>query len=73
MSAVLQTTASPATMVPAGVDLVEYYYERGFTDGLPVVPPTREKIDEVIARLGGDGDFVEARVCLLYTSPSPRD
>ena len=62
MSAVLQTTASPATMVPAGVDLVEYYYERGFTDGLPVVPPTREKIDEVIARLGGDGDFVEARV-----------
>lgn len=62
MSAVLQAKASPASMVPAGVDLVEYYYERGFTDGLPVVPPTQEKIDEIVARLGGDAHFVEARV-----------
>ncbi len=62
MSAVLQAKASPANMVPAGVDLVEYYYERGFTDGLPVVPPTQEKIDEIVARLGGDAHFVEARV-----------
>lgn len=62
MSAVLQSKASPASMVPAGVDLVEYYYERGFTDGLPVVPPTQEKIDEIVARLGGDAHFVEARV-----------
>ncbi|KGE01794.1 hypothetical protein JL37_00800 [Achromobacter sp. RTa] len=62
MSAVLQTNASPAGMVPAGVDLVEYYYERGFTDGLPVVPPTRQKIDEIVERLGGDAGFVEARV-----------
>jgi len=62
MSAVLQAKASPANMVPAGVDLVEYYYERGFTDGLPVVPPTQEKIDEIVARLGGDAGFVEARV-----------
>jgi hypothetical protein len=62
MSAVLQAKASPANTVPAGVDLVEYYYERGFTDGLPVVPPTQEKIDEIVARLGGDAHFVEARV-----------
>ncbi|CAB3941975.1 hypothetical protein LMG6001_00225 [Achromobacter insolitus] len=62
MSAVLQAKTSPVTMVPAGVDLVEYYYERGFTDGLPVVPPTQEKIDEIVARLGGDASFVEARV-----------
>ncbi len=62
MSAVLQTNASPTGMVPAGVDLVEYYYERGFTDGLPVVPPTRQKIDEIVERLGGDAGFVEARV-----------
>ena len=62
MSAVLQAKASPAHMVPAGVDLVEYYYERGFTDGLPVVPPTQDKIDEIVARLGGDASFVEARV-----------
>jgi hypothetical protein len=63
MSAVLQSQVSPvSSTVPADVDLVEYYYERGFTDGLPVVPPTREKIDEIVARLGGDPSFVEARV-----------
>ena len=27
---------------PAGTDLVEWYYAQGFTDGLPVVPPTPE-------------------------------
>ena len=44
------------------LDLVEYYYERGFTDGLPVVPPTPEKIDAIVSRLGGDPSFVEARI-----------
>src|SRR5690606_40986279 len=48
--------------VDAGVDLVEYYYEKGFSDGLPVVPPTQEKIDEVVQALGGDPDFVECKV-----------
>jgi hypothetical protein len=65
MSAVLQsskTRESAAATVPADVDLIEYYYERGFSDGLPVVPPTQEKIDEIVARLGGDPSFVEARI-----------
>jgi hypothetical protein len=62
MNAVLQTKETVATTVPAGVDLVEYYYERGFSDGLPVVPPTREKIDDIVVRLGGDPTFVEARI-----------
>ena len=34
------------------VDLVEYYYEQGFSDGFPVVPPTPEKIDAAVAALG---------------------
>jgi hypothetical protein len=34
------------------VDLVEHYYERGFSDGLPVVPPTPQKIEAMLAALG---------------------
>jgi hypothetical protein len=51
-----------ASRVPPGTDLVEWYFERGWTDGLPVVPPTREAIDAVVAMLGGDPDLVECRV-----------
>jgi hypothetical protein len=29
-------------------DLVEIYYEKGWTDGLPIVPPAREKIDALL-------------------------
>src|SRR4051794_27225278 len=51
-----------ALHVPPGTDLVEWYFERGWTDGLPVVPPTREAIDAGVAMLGGDPDLVECRV-----------
>lgn len=61
MNAVLRPRETSST-VPEGTDLVEYYYERGYTDGLPVVPPTRQKIDAIVARLGGEPSFVEARV-----------
>src|SRR5258708_14808782 len=47
---------------PAGADLVEWYFEQGWTDGLPVVPPTRERVDAVVAALGGDPDLVECKV-----------
>jgi hypothetical protein len=48
--------------VPRGTDLVEWYFEQGWTDGLPVVPPTGDKVEAVVAALGGDPDFVECRV-----------
>src|SRR4051794_36780131 len=51
-----------ASHVPAGTDLIEWYFEQGWTDGLPVVPPTREAVDEAVAALGGDPDRVECRV-----------
>ena len=46
----------------ADIDLVEYYFERGFTDGLPVVPPTQAKIDQIVNILGGEPEFIEAKV-----------
>lgn len=50
------------TSVGGDVDLVEWYYRQGFSDGLPVVPPTPRKIDAVLERLGGDPERVETRV-----------
>jgi hypothetical protein len=47
---------------PAGADLVEWYFEQGWTDGLPVVPPTRAKVDAFVAALGGDPDRVECKI-----------
>src|SRR6202140_1487445 len=62
-----QTLERPATSaaikaVAAGTDLIELYYDRGWSDGLPVVPPTQEKIDAIVAILGGDPEFVECKV-----------
>src|SRR5215510_13348891 len=52
----------------ADVDLVELYFERGWTDGLPVVPPTQDKINAVVQALGGDADFVECKVAPRWGS-----
>ena len=52
----------PSSSEIADVDLVERYFERGWTDGLPVVPPTQDKINAVVQALGGDPDFVECKV-----------
>lgn len=43
---------SNAFRVPAGTDLVEWYYEQGWTDGLPIVPPTPEKVAAMVRALG---------------------
>lgn len=48
--------------VPGGTDLVEWYFAQGWTDGLPVVPPTRAAVDEFVAALGGMPHFVECKV-----------
>src|SRR6478752_3866016 len=48
--------------VAAGTDLVEWYFEQGWTDGLPVVPPTRKAVDAMVAALGGRPEFIECRV-----------
>ncbi len=58
-----QAATPPASYpVDAGVDLVEHYFEQGWTDGLPVVPPTPEKIAAMVSALGGDPRALECRV-----------
>src|SRR5258708_35476937 len=57
-----QVGAAAIERVPTNTDLIELYYERGWSDGLPVVPPTQEKIDTVVAALGGDPQFIECKV-----------
>src|SRR5215813_15413385 len=52
----------PSSREPADVDFVELYFERGWTDGLPVVPPTQDKVNAVVQALGGDAGFVECKV-----------
>src|SRR5215831_17646548 len=61
-------TSAAVESVPTGTDLIELYYERGWSDGLPVVPPTQEKIDAVVAALGGDPQFVECEVAPRWGS-----
>lgn len=43
------------------VDLVEYCYEQGWTDGLPVVAPTPARVAAAVAASGRDGDEVVCR------------
>src|SRR6201998_566120 len=57
-----QTVEANALRVPAGTDLVEWYFEQGWTDGLPVVPPTRAQVDAVVDALGGDPGILECKV-----------
>ena len=56
--------------------LIEAYFERGWTDGLPVVPPTEKSIAAMLAgaALRGDetiGEIAERGVagCAIRTSP----
>lgn len=39
-------------------DVTEYMYERGWTDGLPVVAPTRGKVDAMLAAGGRSADEI---------------
>src|SRR5216110_132631 len=57
-----------ARRVPKGTDLVEWYFDEGLTDGLPIVPPTAEKVAAVLAALGGEPGHVECRVPPRYGS-----
>ena len=44
------------------VDLVEWYFDQGWTDGLPVVPPSPDKVAAMVAALGGAATCVETRI-----------
>lgn len=57
-----QTPVAAGQIAGPEIDLVEWYYEQGWTDGLPVVPPTPEKVAAVVAALDGQPEKVETRV-----------
>ena len=54
--------AANTARVPRGTDLVEWYFEQGWTDGLPVVPPTAERSMRRSPRSAASPSFVECRV-----------
>jgi len=58
--------SDPLPVDPAPIDAreirraIEHYYERGFTDGLPVVPPTESLVAEHLAEVDRPPDEVVA-------------
>ena len=57
-----QAMAEGEIRVGPEVDLVEWYFDKGWTDGLPVVAPTPEKVSAIVVGLGGEPELVECRV-----------
>ena len=43
-------------------DLIEHYFEQGWTDGLPVVPPTPASVAAMVDALDGRPEHLEARI-----------
>jgi hypothetical protein len=43
-------------------DLIEWYFEQSLTDGLPVVPPSPEKVSATVMALGGNPEYLEVRI-----------
>ena len=55
---------------PDGLDSVNRFFaERDWSDGIPVVPPTPAAVEQMLKGT----KRAPQDVCLLYTSPSPRD
>ncbi len=54
-------------------DAIEHYYEQGWTDGLPVVPPIQEFVDEFLAHTSRGADEVVVRVDHLNRQCTVRD
>lgn len=61
MNKTVQVT--PSTVTADGkTDLIEYYFDQDWTDGLPVVPPTRAKVATMVNALGGAPEQVECKI-----------
>ncbi len=56
--------------VPGTEDLEEWCYERGFADPLPVVPPTEERVERMIAASGLSPVEIVAHVPPNYAAAS---
>ncbi|MEK7873314.1 MAG: hypothetical protein AAB502_05580, partial [Chloroflexota bacterium] len=55
------TLASPRIAVEDSYDAIyEHFYNEGVTDGLPIVPPTEERVQRMVAASGRRPDEVVA-------------
>src|SRR5687767_1515739 len=44
--------------LPDTIEAIEHYYRKGLTDGLPVVPPTPERVEQFLQQAGRRPDDV---------------
>lgn len=44
--------------LPDAIAAIEYYYQMGWTDGLPVIPPTEERVQEMLDMVDMSPDTV---------------
>ncbi len=51
--AAIDPELAAAMSAPAGTDELEEMFERGWTDGLPVIPPTRERVEAMLGAADG--------------------
>lgn len=58
------TASGPARVIDIAehLDVHEFLFEQGLTDGLPVVPPTRPRVDAMLAAVRRDPQELIARV-----------
>ena len=55
--AAIDPELAAAMSAPAGTDDIEEMFERGWTDGLPVVPPTPERVEAMLGAAGGSASL----------------
>ena len=56
-------------MTPDASDPIEELFARGVTDGLPVVPPTAERVGATVAASGRGGDELIGLVAPATAAP----
>jgi hypothetical protein len=58
-------TDASVVKISSGIDPLEYCHEQGWTDGLPVVPPTPDRVQAMLAT----GDRKPAEVLGVFPPP----
>ena len=54
---------STAITLPDSLEAVnDYFYSRGYTDGLPIVSPTKERVEAMIEAAGRNGNEIIAKL-----------
>jgi hypothetical protein len=73
-SAVVETTAPRQTMLGPDTEdnFQRLFYERGWTDGLPVILPTEERVEHMLTATGRPRDEVVGEIFLIDTRETAR-